>query len=62
METLHICRLTLSIILHGNPDSTTSENKILFNAVSKYVRVKKIWMYQLTIFQKMFYEFKKYVD
>ena len=37
METLHICRLTLSIILHGNPDSTTSENKILFNAVSKYV-------------------------
>ena len=27
----------LSIIRHRNPHSTTSENKFLFNAVSKYV-------------------------
>ena len=38
METLYIkfCRIA-TIILHGNPDSTTSENNILFNAVTKFV-------------------------
>ena len=37
----HICRLTLSIILHGNPDSTSTENKILFDIVSDYVMSQK---------------------
>ena len=40
-ETLFVPRLSLATILHGNSNFTDNQNKLLFDAVLKYVKSTK---------------------